>query len=156
MSSDQRFMRLSQLSGHHDGQISHGLHDFLEGSTDAVWGLEKDSGRIRRCELLEPVLTVFRPSRGKAEEHERMSLETGCRESCGNRTWPWNGLKADARLDSDSNQLLARIGDQGSAGIRDERDILARLQARNQRRRFSPFIVLMQARRRRCDAITRE
>src|SRR5262249_4174018 len=60
----------------------------------------------------------------------------------------------NAGIDRSPDELLSGIRNRGRAGVRDERDVVASLQAIDKRDELSSFIMLVQARRRRLDPIT--
>src|SRR6185295_6665977 len=149
-------MDFGEFSTDYGSAVSHTCPNLNKRLSDPMWRLKEDDRTRLPAELLEPFSAVFRPSRRKSEENERLCGEARNRQGRCNRTGPGNWLDADAGVDGEPDQLLAWIRHQRHAGIGDECHVFPGQQAGDERRRLSRFIMFVKTRRRGRDRVARQ
>src|SRR6185295_16634767 len=107
--------------------------------------LEENHGSAESPCPREPLFSIFRPSWWKAQERKGVGGKPGCRQSGQDGAWARYRFDPDAGFDGLPNQMTAGVRNRRSAGVRDEGDVIAALQPRDERRRLGDFVVFMQA-----------
>jgi len=155
-SADEFFMGFGQLAADGHIAVAEDLSEFSQCFRDSMGCLEENDRSADRSKSIEPAFSVFRLSWGKALKRERVGGEARRGQGCQDGARAGHRLDANADIDRGANQSFARIGNSGRARVADERDVIPALEPRDERRGFCNFIVLVEARCRRCDPVARQ
>ncbi len=103
-------------------------------------------------EQLKPSLAPDRLGREKTFEDETVRRQPRRRQRRNQRTGARNRNHLNARCPRLTHQVIARIGNQRRACVRNQRNVIACLQARDEATALVPFVVFVAGRQRRGDA----
>ncbi len=155
-SFDQFLVGFCEFSGDDDLAIPHRVLKVCKRSRDPVGCLEEHNRTADADYSLEPFRAVFRPSRWKPQKREAVFGHSRGSQSRQYGAWPRNRLDPDACVGRRGDKAAAGIGNSGRAGIRNDCDVLTSSKPIDEHRCFRRFVVLMQARCRRPNRMTRK
>ena len=146
-------MDFRQLASDRDLRVAPRDGEGPERADDPERRLEQDRGPFAPGVGRVPPVALPAARGREAEERERHGREAARGEDCENGRWPGQGLDVVPRGGGSGHEPLSGVGDRRRAGVRDERDRLARREAREDLVRSVVLVVLVAGKARRRKAV---
>src|SRR6185503_8569377 len=143
-------MGLGQFTGNHNRLVADLVLKLLEGRSKTMRCFEEYDRSPGTRETVEPLLTVFRPSRRESEKCKRLSCDPRGGQRGHDRARTRDGFDPDLRGDRLLDEFEAWIGNRRGSRVGHECDALALEQPRDERFALRPLVVLVKAGGRRC------
>ena len=136
-------MDLGNLAGKAGLAVTENRGGVGDGIGDPMRSFVKNQGAIFDAKALEGTLALTAAGREETEKEKFFIGETGCGKGGEESRRPGDGDDGDMVADSEGDEAVARVGNQGHASITDEGDVRTLFHGEDEFRGAREFVVLV-------------